>query len=156
MDGLTTLRALDQSTLGSLNLPYYAMLETLTTLRSSNVTSLEGLDQTSLEALSTLQNVALSNHYFADTLTTLKDHRTIASNEALSVLRSLEFTRLETLSVPYYTMNALTKLRGMNITSLDDLDWTTREALTTLRGLDFTNHGLDSSTSNAITSLGRV
>jgi hypothetical protein len=155
MEALTTLRALDETTLSRLSLPYYA-IDTLTTLRSSNLTSLEGLDQTSLEALSSLQSIAVTDHYFADKLTSLTGQSSVPSNEALSVLRALDFTKLETLSVPYYTMNALTSIREMSVTSLDELDWTTREALTSLRGLDFTIHGLDYSTSNALTSLGRV
>ena len=68
----------------------------------------------------------------------------------------MEFTKLETLSVPYYTMNALTQLRGMDVTSLESLDWSMREALTALQGLDFTRHGLDQAASAALTSLGRL
>ena len=155
MDGLTTLRALELTSLDRLTLPYYA-IETLTALHSANITSLEGLDQTSLEALTLLQSVSLSDHYFSDALTSLRSQNIATSSNGLSILRSMEFTKLETLSVPYYTMNALTQLRGMDVTSLESLDWSMREALTALQGLDFTRHGLDQAASAALTSLGRL
>ncbi len=159
MDGLSTLRALDLTSLQRLSLPYYVM-DTLTTLRAQDLTSLDGLDYTALDALSTLQSLVLSgsalDYNTATTLTSLTEQRSTLTTNALSVLRGMDLTVLEKLSVPYYTMDALTNLRGMNITSLDSLDPAMRESLTALRSMDLTRHGLDWSTSTSLTSLGSL